>query len=168
MFFSTSSYSSFLHIYLFDYPFIHRSIHFCCHSHAQNEVGDENVSLNFWFYDSGFLFEPKVVQWPLSDISLLELCRHIEYLVAEQLGPALVGSFMSWWQGPGAAPKDQLLRDRWRVLRNYLLHQLRKLPKRSCRFVLAMMAPERREALVEVSGFYLTKVGPPNAIQLAF
>eukprot|EP00438_Fugacium_kawagutii_P031135 Skav201759 [mRNA] locus=scaffold1973:310298:317569:- [translate_table: standard] len=113
------------------------------HSVAGLQVGDENVSLNFWFYDSGFLFEPKVVQWPLSDISLLELCRHMEYLVAEQLGPSLVGSFMSWWQGEGDPPRDQLLKDRWRILRNYLLHQLRKLPSRSCRFVLAMMAPER-------------------------
>ncbi|CAK9044854.1 Hypoxia-inducible factor 1-alpha inhibitor (Hypoxia-inducible factor asparagine hydroxylase) [Durusdinium trenchii] len=53
--------------------------------HHVHSLGEENVSLNYWFYDSGKLFEPSKVQWPLSMISLLELSRHVEYLVAEQL-----------------------------------------------------------------------------------
>ena len=115
--------------------------------HHVHSLGEENVSLNFWFYDSGFLFEPKMVQWPLSDISLLELSRHIEYLVAEQLGPSLVGIFMSWWRGSTKGPSDKVLLDRWRVLRNYLLKQLLKLPRRSSQFVLSMMDPARWMAL---------------------
>ena len=46
------------------------------------------------------------VEWPLTQISLLELSRHVEYFVAEQLGPAAVGAFVGWWldgqMGPGA------------------------------------------------------------------
>ena len=79
----------------------------------------------------GYLFEPKLVEWPLNDIGFLELCRHIEYLVAEQLGPALVAPFMHWWRSDSPAPSDKLLADRWRVVRNYLLKQLKKLPQKA-------------------------------------
>ena len=111
--------------------------------HHVHSIGQENVSLNWWFYDSGNLFEPTKVQWPLSDISLLELSRHVEYFVAEQLGPSLVGMFITWWLGTGPCPQDKLLADRWRMVRNYLLRQLLKLPRRSSQFVLAALEPRR-------------------------
>ena len=34
------------------------------------------------------------MDWPLCQTSLLELSRHVEYFVAEQLGPALVGRLL--------------------------------------------------------------------------
>ena len=75
------------------------------------------------------------MEWPLNDIALLELCRHVEYLVAEQLGPALVAPFIHWWRSDSPAPRDQLLADRWRVVRNYLLRQLKKLPEKAHGFL---------------------------------
>eukprot|EP00435_Cladocopium_sp_Y103_P022835 s4467_g5.t1 len=127
--------------------------------HHVHSVGEENVSLNFWFYDSGYLFEPKLVEWPLGDIGLLELCRHIEYLVAEQLGPALVASFMHWWRGDSPAPSDKLLADRWKVVRNYILKQLKKLPAKAAKFAFAMMDPARWKELETREEAYLASQG---------
>ena len=115
--------------------------------HHVHSVGQENVSLNWWFYDSGVLFSPAKVRWPLSKISLLELSRHIEYFVAEQLGPSLVGMFTNWWLGSGPGPQHKLLADRWRVVRNYILRQLLKLSPASSQFVLATLEPRRWESL---------------------
>ena len=115
--------------------------------HHVHSVGQENVSLNWWFYDSGVLFSPAKVRWPLSNISLLELSRHIEYFIAEQLGPSLVGMFTNWWLGCGPGPQQKVLEDRWRVVRNYILRQLLKLPPVSSQFVLAALEPKRWKGL---------------------
>ena len=111
--------------------------------HHVHSIGEENVSLNWWFYDSGGLFDPAKVCWPLSNISLVEFSRHIEYFIAEQLGPSLVGAFMNWWLGTGSGPGQKLLADRWRMVRNYVLWQMLKLPRCSSKFVLAALDPKR-------------------------
>lgn len=83
------------------------------------------------------------MHWPLCPISLLELSRHVEYFVAEQLGPALVGDFVAWWRR-GAGPTEPLWLERWRLVRNYVLRQLLKLPRAAARFVIELLRPERR------------------------
>lgn len=115
--------------------------------HHVHSVGPENVSLNFWFYDSGVLFQPKQVLWPLTSASVVELSRHVEYFVAEQLGPANVGAFMKWWLGDAPVPADQLLADRWRLMRNYVLRCLAAFPRPVGSTVLAMLDPRRWQGL---------------------
>ncbi|CAJ1451878.1 unnamed protein product, partial [Effrenium voratum] len=119
--------------------------------HHVHSLAEENVSLNFWFYDSGFLFEPSKVEWPLTQISLLELSRHVEYFVAEQLGPAAVGAFVGWWLNGQMGPGDPVLGERWRLVRNYLLRQLLRLPRTAARFVVAALDPRRWQGLARQS-----------------
>eukprot|EP00747_Dinoflagellata_sp_TGD_P092274 gnl/TRDRNA2_/TRDRNA2_165351_c2_seq1.p1 gnl/TRDRNA2_/TRDRNA2_165351_c2~~gnl/TRDRNA2_/TRDRNA2_165351_c2_seq1.p1 ORF type:complete len:581 (+),score=115.61 gnl/TRDRNA2_/TRDRNA2_165351_c2_seq1:1-1743(+) len=126
--------------------------------HAVHSIGDENISLNFWFYDSGVLFSPERVLWPLTPPSLIELSRHVEYFVAEQLGPAIVGSFMVWWLGDGSGPDDEFLLERWRLMRNYILRRLSRLPRSAGRTVLAMLDPRRWEG-------HTLRAGKPRALE---
>jgi len=111
--------------------------------HHVHSLGPENVSLNFWFYDSNVLFMPSKVIWPLTWPSLIEFSRHIEYFIAEQLGPANVGAFVRWWLGDEAAPEATMLANRWRLIRNYILRQLTLQPKPVGASVLAMLDPRR-------------------------
>lgn len=111
--------------------------------HHVHSLGPENISLNFWFYDSNVLFLPAQVIWPLTWPSLIELSRHIEYFIAEQAGPANVGAFVRWWLGGEAAPSAKLLADRWRLMRNYILRQLTLHPKPIGAQILAMLDPRR-------------------------
>lgn len=111
--------------------------------HDVHSIGPETVSLNFWFYDSGLLFTPATVLWPLTSASVLELARHVEYFVAEQLGPANVGAFFQWWLGGGSRPRDQVLADRWRLMRNYVLKRLVSFPQKAGKEVLAALDPFR-------------------------
>lgn len=120
--------------------------------HHVHSIGRENISLNWWFYDSGVLFEPEKVLWPLSAASLVELSRHIEYFVAEQLGPANVGAFVTWWLGDGATPEDVVLADRWRLIRNYVLRRMTLLPGGVGGAVLPMLDPLRWRGLRRVKG----------------
>ncbi|CAK0837354.1 unnamed protein product [Prorocentrum cordatum] len=115
--------------------------------HHVHSLGPENISMNFWFYDSGALFSPGGVGWPLAAPSVVELSRHVEYFVAEQLGPLLVGPFMQWWLGDGHPPEDALLADRWRLMRNYILRRLSGLSSRNGGRVLAMLDPRRWQGL---------------------
>mmetsp|Transcript_27044 Transcript_27044/g.89805 ORF Transcript_27044/g.89805 Transcript_27044/m.89805 type:complete len:867 (-) Transcript_27044:95-2695(-) len=126
--------------------------------HHVHSVGAENVSLNWWFYDSGVLFEPSKVLWPLSPPSLVEFSRHVEYFIAEQLGPINVGRFVAWWLGRGPGALDSLLLDRWRLMRNYVMQRLALLPGEAGRSVLAMLDPLRWRDLA-------ISPAPPKALQ---
>ncbi|CAE8653992.1 unnamed protein product, partial [Polarella glacialis] len=115
--------------------------------HHVHSIGPENVSLNYWFYDSGVLFQPSKLIWPLTAASAVELSRHVEYFVAEQLGPANVPAFMQWWLGRGSIEGDKILADRWRLMRNYILRRLTSFPKQVGASVLAMLDPDRWRGL---------------------
>lgn len=111
--------------------------------HLVHSIGGENVSLNYWFHDSGVLFHPGKALWPLAPPSVVELSRHVEYFVAEQVGPNNVGPFVTWWLGGGNAPSDSALHDRWRLMRNYVLYRLSRFPRSVSTHVLASLDPRR-------------------------